>query len=54
MKDTFQDVVIDGIQHEQELNDTSSNKLDQLKEQLFEKVKSTPKLVLRMEKFYDF
>ncbi len=49
MKDTFQDVIIDEIQHEQELNDTTSNKLDELKEQLFEKVQSTPKYVFRME-----
>ncbi len=54
MKDTFQDVAIDEIQHEQGLNDTSSNELDKLKEQLFEKVQSTPKSVLRMENFYDF
>ena len=54
MKDTFQDVIIDEIQHERDLNDTSSGELDKLKEQLFDKVKSIPKSVIRMEKFYDF
>lgn len=54
MKDTFQDVVIDEIQHEQDLNDASSNELDKLKEQLFEKVQSTPNSIMRMEFFYDF
>ncbi len=54
MKDTFQDVATDEIQHEQELNETDSKELDKLQEQLFEKVQSTPKSVMRMEKFYDF
>ena len=54
MKDMFQDVIIDEIQHEQDLNDTSSNELDKLREQLFDKVQSTLESILRMEKFYDF
>ncbi|MDO5304887.1 MAG: reverse transcriptase-like protein, partial [bacterium] len=54
MKDTFQDVIIDEIQHERDLTDASPGELDKLKEQLNGQVKSIPKSVVRMEKFYDF
>jgi hypothetical protein len=54
MEDTFQDVVIDEGTHDKNLQDFMVISDPRSPESAFEPVKSIPRSIVRLEKFYDF